>query len=625
MLDQLRQRNVHRVALAYLAGAWLIIQIVDTLTPEILPAIVFRATVTIAAVGFVPALILSWVFEWTPEGLKREGLASTGMLARDSRWLDRVIMITLVIAVSYFAVDKFVFDPVRDRKEIAVATAEAVEDALTGRLLQKYADRSILVLPFLNISSDPDQEYFADGVSEELLNLLARIEELRVISRSTSWTFKGKDIDVARIRDRLGVSHILEGSVRKSGNQIRITAQLIDASTDRHLWSATYDRMLDDIFAIQDEISARVVDRLKIELLAAPPTAENINPMAYDLYLRGRHLTHTVDRTDGEKVKVAFDEAVELLSLAVELAPDYVPAVWELARVTRASAALDSLDARAKKEERVRALVDRLVELAPDSSYANGFLAARAEREGDLQAAALYRERAVIGAVDSNRYVQLGATARFLYDLGRVDEAAMLALYIVNHDPAGAPHVMLLARIFRQTDRHRELADHLESLLEWWEGTPLIHWHLGVAWLVASEPGKALEWFKKSSSYNRPLGRLLALHDLGRDEEFDAEFAAMLEDPDQHPEAIARIAAWTGRHDLAFEYLERAVKREGPWFVRPIKSEDDLYGPIMADPRWRDFLDRYDKSSEVDRSNIRFNPKLPAEVVAALAAKRQAR
>ena len=621
MLHQLRQRNVHRVALAYLAGAWLIIQVVDTLTPAFLPSVIFRATVAIAAIGFVPALILSWIFEWTPEGIRREAAATPESLVRDSRWLDRVIMVTLVVAVAYFAVDKFIIDPVRDQTEIDAATSAAVEDALAGRLLQRYADRSILVLPFLNISSDPDQDYFADGISEELLNLLARIEELRVISRSTSWTFKGKDIDVARIRENLDVSHILEGSVRKSGNQIRITAQLIDARTDRHLWSETYDRILDDIFAIQDEISAKVVDRLKIELLAGPPTAEGINPVAYDLYLQGRYITHTVDRTD-DRTRWMLDEAVELLSRAVEKEPDYVPAIWELARAIRASSAWDSSDVRAAKETRVRSLVDRLVSLAPDSSYANGFLAGIAEREGDLQAAALYMERALIGAVDSNLYIQLGITARFLYDLGRVDEATMLARYVMNRDPAGSGHVMLLARIFRQTGRHRELAEYLEDLLESWDGTPLIYWHLGVAWLVAGEPDKALDCFKKTSPYNRTIGRLLALHDLGRNADFDVEFADMLDDPEQHPEAIARVASWTGRHDLAFEYLERAVEREGAAFVRPIKLEDDLYGPIMADPRWQAFLKRYDSSTEVDRSHIRFNPKLPAEVVDALAANR---
>jgi TolB-like protein len=619
MFDQLRQRNVHRVALAYLAGAWLLIQVVDTLTPEILPPVLFRATVVIVAIGFLPAVILSWIFEWTPQGIKRDGAATPESPVADSRWLDRAIMLTLLTAVAYFAVDKFVFDPLRDQEEIEAASAEAVADALTGSLLQKYADRSILVLPFLNISADANQDYFADGISEELLNLLARIEELRVISRSTSWTFKGKEIDVAEIRDKLDVSHILEGSVRKYGNQIRVTAQLIDARADRHLWSETYDRTLEDVFAIQDEISASVVDQLKIELLAGPPTADDIDPVAYDLYLQGRHYLHTRDQTE-ESAKAMVDMAIERLSRAVELAPDYVPAIWELTRATNANWFWGNAEERALNEARVRSLVDRLVQLAPDSSYANGWLGHFARRDGDLQAAALYRERAVAAAVDSNLYTQLGVAAGFLFELGRTDEAAMLARYVVNRDPAGTGGIRLLSSIYRQTGRHRELAEELEKLLEWWEGTPTIYWSLGVAWLVAGEPAKAIVYFKKSSPYNRKLGRLLALHDLGRREEFDLEFAEMLADPDQFPEVIARVASWTGRHDLAFEYLQRTVDIEGPSIIRAAKAETDLYGPIMTDPRWQVLLDRYDMAGEEDLSHIRFNPKLPEEVVDALAA-----
>jgi TolB-like protein len=616
MFEQLRQRNVHRVALAYLAGAWLLIQVVETLTPDILPGIVFRISVIAAAIGFVPALVLAWVFEWTPEGLKRERAVPAGTPGPESRSLDRAIMVTLAIAVVYFAVDKFVVDPVRDREQIAAATTDAIEEALAGRLLATYANRSVIVLPFLNMSSDQEQEYFADGISEELLNLLAKIEELRIISRSTSWTFKGKDVDVAAIREKLDVSHILEGSIRKAGNKVRITAQLIDARTNSHLWSETYDRPLDDIFAIQDEISAEVVDQLKLKLLAGPPNAEEIDPVAYDLYLRGKHLVHTVRKEE------SFEEAIELLSRAVELAPDYVPAIWELARAILNTTGRGSPEEEAIKEARMRSLVDRMVELAPDSSYANGWLGHFAEREGDLQTAALYRERAVAGGTDSNLYLQQAIAARWLLMLGRPDEAAALAFYAVNRDPACSGCVNVLASTFRLAGRHREAAAVLEKQLEWRGGDPYLYWSLGVAWLVAGEPGESLEYFEQAPPGNREMGRMMAFHDLGRHDEFEAEFSKLLSDPEteKHPEGVARIAAWTGQNDLAFEYLERTIDREGPNFVQDIKRGADLYEPITSDPRWQAFLDRYDTVKEVDLSHIRFNPKLPAEVVEALAA-----
>ena len=189
MLDELRRRNVHRVAIAYLATAWLLVQVVETLTPDFLPAFVFRTTVIIFAIGFVPALILAWKFEWTPEGLQRDRDVSAETPRSESRLFDQAITLVLILAVAYFAVDKFVFDPVRDEADIAAATEEARKRALSGAFLDEFRDRSILVLPLLNMSSDPEQESFADGMSEELLNVLARIEELRVISRSTSWTF----------------------------------------------------------------------------------------------------------------------------------------------------------------------------------------------------------------------------------------------------------------------------------------------------------------------------------------------------------------------------------------------------------------------------------------------------
>jgi TolB-like protein/Flp pilus assembly protein TadD len=609
MLEQLRQRNVHRVALAYLAGAWLLIQVVETLTPDILPAIVLRVVVMAAAIGFLPALILAWVFEWTPEGIQREREMPAGAPPPESRRFDRTIIVTLVLAVGYFAVDKFILDPVRDAEKIEAATAEALQDRLASELLEKYAGRSLIVLPFINMSADPEQEYFADGIAEELLNQLAKIEELRVISRSTSWTFKGKEVDVAGIRDRLNVSHILEGSVRKSGNRVRVTAQLIDARSNSHLWSEVYDRTLDDIFAIQDEVSAEVVDQLKLELLAGPPTAEQIDPVAYDLYLRGRYLTHTV----GE-----FDEAVDLLSRAVELAPDYVPAIWELARATSNTTINQEPTEHKATMARVRELVDRLVELAPESSYANGWLYWFANREGDLQAAALYLERAVAGATDSNLYLQQAFAAQFLFRLGRREEAAALVRYVVDRDPTCSICVFMLASIHRQAGKHREAAAELEQLLAWRGPEGVILWNLGVAWLVAGDPAKALAYFERSS-VNRDIGRMLALHDLGREAEFAAEFSQLIADPDTHPESVARIAAWTRQNDLAFDYLERTIAIEGTQVIAALKRSGDLYGPIKSDPRWQAFLDRYDTETEESLSRIRFNPKLPAEVVQVLA------
>ena len=178
------------------------------------------------------------------------------------------------------------------------------------------------------MSSDPEQEYFSDGISEELLNLLAKNPELKVISRSSAFTFKGKDIDIPTVAERLGVAHVLEGSVRKSGNTVRITAQLIDAETDTHLWSETYDRQLTDIFAIQDEIAGEVVEALNLTLFGTPATKKEPNLDAYALYLQGRHLAETSARSQKD-----LEQAQAMLKQALALDPNYADAWIELADV----------------------------------------------------------------------------------------------------------------------------------------------------------------------------------------------------------------------------------------------------------------------------------------------------
>ncbi len=247
-----------------------------------------RAVIIALLIGFVPAMVLAWAFELTPEGVKREqDLDHRSALAqRTNRLLDRLIMLLLALALAYFALDKFVFDPARDTAREQVVARQARSEAL----VESYGENSIVVLPFVNMSDDPDNEYFADGISEELLNLLANVPELRVISRSSAFAFKGKDLKIGEIAEQLNVAHVLEGSVRKSGDRVRITAQLVDARSDTHLWSATYDRGFDDIFAIQDEIATEVVRHLKITLLGEAPRVPETDPEAYALYLRAGQL-----------------------------------------------------------------------------------------------------------------------------------------------------------------------------------------------------------------------------------------------------------------------------------------------------------------------------------------------
>ena len=325
--DELKRRNVLRVAGLYVVGAWLIVQVADTVLPMFdATAGLPRVIVIVLAIGFIPALVFAWAFEITPEGLRREKDVdrAESITPHTGKKLDRLIMVVLALALGYFAFDKFVLSPQREAEQVSTARKEGRTEAL----VESYGEKSIAVLPFVNMSSDPDQEYFSDGISEELLNLLAKVPQLRVISRSSAFSYKGKDVKLAQVAEELNVAHILEGSVRKAGNNVRITAQLIEARSDTHLWSETYDRSLDNIFAVQDEIAGAVVAQLKLKLLGAVPTAKTTDPKAYALYLQARQLHH-------QYTPEGFQQSIALYRQALAIDPNYAAAWIGLARAYR--------------------------------------------------------------------------------------------------------------------------------------------------------------------------------------------------------------------------------------------------------------------------------------------------
>lgn len=271
LFTELKRRNVFRVALAYVVVAWLLMQVGDTLAPALLlPEWTTRFLAFLLLLGFPMAVFAAWAFELTPDGIKPETSDKRDNLSAppSRRKIDLLIIALLAVAVGYFAWDKFA---VRE---------EALTEAALAATEPTSEHRSIAVLPFVNMSGDIEQEYFSDGLSEEILNLLAKIPQLGVTSRSSAFSFKGKDYTISDVAEQLGVKHVLEGSVRRSGDQIRITAQLIDASTDKHLWSDTWDRAFQDVFVIQDEIAAAVATALKIQLVDELPHSFVTDPRA---------------------------------------------------------------------------------------------------------------------------------------------------------------------------------------------------------------------------------------------------------------------------------------------------------------------------------------------------------
>lgn len=265
LLAELKRRNVIRMAGLYLVGAWLLVQVAGTVLPMFgAPDWIGRSVVLLLALGLVPALVFAWVFELTPEGIKRDAEVDPrqSIAPQTAQRMNQAIFALLLLALGYFGLDKFVLAP---RREAALVARSSVHSA-TGAVAAKHSPRSIAVLPFVNMSADPDNVYFSDGLSEEILNSLARIDGMQVVGRTSSFQFKGKNEDLRVIGEKLGVAQVLEGSVRREGDKARITAQLIRASDGIHLWSQTYDRTLKDTLAVQLDIAEQVAGVLNVVL-----------------------------------------------------------------------------------------------------------------------------------------------------------------------------------------------------------------------------------------------------------------------------------------------------------------------------------------------------------------------
>src|SRR5436190_1925753 len=372
---ELKRRNVIRMAGLYLVGAWLVVQVAGTVlpmfgAPEWLP----RTIVVLVAIGFVPAVIFSWVFELTPEGLKRdEDVAREHSIApQTGRRMDRMIIVVLVLALGYFAFDKFALAP---RREAALLAKAQPHTAIVPNDYKSIPNaKSIAVLAFENLSSDKENAYFTDGVQDEILTDLSRIADLKVISHTSVMQYKtGAQRNLREVAQQLGVVNVVEGSVQRSGNRVRVNAQLIDASNDTHRWAQTYDRDLADVFAIQSEIAKAIADQLQAKLspsekkaIEQPPTTDLA---AFDLYSRAK----TILVTRGQSASSEQDarEAIELLDQAVKRDPSFFDAYCQLAFAHGSVYAVRNSDHTPARLAKAEAAVQAATRLRPDAGEAH--------------------------------------------------------------------------------------------------------------------------------------------------------------------------------------------------------------------------------------------------------------
>ena len=609
LITELKRRNVFRAGAAYVAVAWVLMQVAEVSFPAFgLSDSALRFLIIALAVGFVPAVALAWVFELTPEGVKRDrDVDPEGTLAkRTNHLVDRLIILALAIGVAYFAADKFLLDPARDKAKIEEAFEQArtdAQEAVPGR-------QSIVVLPFSNLSGDPGQEFFADGMAEEILNLLARIPELRVISRTSAFAFKGKDVGLAEIAEQLDVSHVLEGSVRMSGDRLRISTQLIDASNDSHLWSENYDRSLDDIFDVQDDIAARVVERLRTELLGELPKARRVDPQAYVMVMQARRLL------EGHQEE---GRVHELLQQALEIDPDYAHAwtvmSWLYFRCSRqlwrdGNEFCESITIK-EASRRSDETLQKVLKIDPDNATAIAYAAfATGFEEGRFADAAPELERAL--RLDPTKTDVLRPSIIFARAIGRPEVAVRIAEYTLARDPLCGTCAYYMAKALLQLDRFDDAENAIRNLI----GPGNSAWDtLASILLLRGDPKAALEILASLPEQDRQHPfllhtRAIVLHTLGRHEDSRAALEALEKGwAEQFPDRIADVYAWIGDFDEAFKWRS-ASEGENSKGMQDFDWNSPYLETLLSTPRGQELLRGYGVADD-QLEQIQFDVRLP--------------
>lgn len=552
LIAELKRRKVFKVGVAYLVVAWLLIQVVATLAPQMhLPDWVPSTITLLLLVGFPIALVMAWFFDVTPVGVVR--------------------------------------DPV-DAAPVAQVAAPPRE--------------SIAVLPFADMSQARDQEFFSDGLSEELINLLAKIPGLHVAGRTSSFSFKGKDALTMEVGKTLNVAHVLEGSVRKFGDHLRITAQLINVADDFHLWSETYDRQLTDIFEIQDEIASAVVDALKLKLLPGQLPSTNSHhtpdPDAYSQFLLGRHY---LNRGTPE----GFKHAVEAYMNATRLEPEYAMAYAGLALAQYAAAGYsDDPSGIAPGQQLAMEAAENAVAKdpgLPDAYAARGYL--RGCYRWDWSGAQSDFTKALdLNPGDETTYERY---ARLLASLGRLPEAIAAAHKPIEFDPLSARAWYVLGRF---EAAHGDLVQARQSLNRALALAPEHAYaplDLGVVSLLEGNPTAALaEFLRVPIEPFRLTGVAMAEHDLGHAPASQEALNRLVAGhADGYAYQIAEAYAWRGEADHAFFWLDRACAQRDAGLQR--LKYDPALRALRDQPAYQTLLDKVGLSVIPNLVEIRAN------------------
>ena len=549
LIAKLRERNVPQYVLLYSGFVWGFIQMVDFMSEKFDWPVSLVKVLTIVGFSSIPSALIFYYYIAQPNSLKKQAPFYIGNL---------IIIIFLIIYTSPFAWK------VSDVK------------------IDFSTEQSIAVLPFVNMSNDPEQEYFSDGLSEELLTLLSKIPELKVIGRTSSFSFKGKNEDLRIIGEKLGVANILEGSVRKEGNKIRVTAQLIRTADGFHLWSEKYDRDLEGIFKLQDEIAQAVVNQLQLKLLAVPKSAaSSTNIEVHNLILQGNYFNDKLDKVNMDKALDLYFQALAIDSLDakvwVAIARNYSRQVWQ------------NYIEQNDGSEKTRKAIEKAIALDDNSAQSHMVMAGyKLYHSFDWQGAEAALQKALsLEPGNPDIFNGLGDIRSLV---GRWKEAEQLYNKSILLNPLKPLYYMNLGNCQSYLGRSDDAIKSFKKVLEIDPGFQRAHLYLGINYLLLGKPDLALrEMQKENMEIFKKFGLALAFHALNRKKEADEtleEFTDKYQNNWSY--LLAQIHAFRGEKEEAFTWLETAYNKKDNWLFW-LKG-DPLLKNIMSDPRYTNFL-----------------------------------
>jgi adenylate cyclase len=568
LFAELKRRNVYKVAVAYAVVGWLLVQVTTQVFPIFeIPNWALRLIVLAIIIGFPIALVIAWAFELTPEGIKHteDVDLSDKRVLKNRTWIY-ITLLAAALSIALFFVGRL--------------SAPSSGASPTGP-----PEKSIAVLPFVDMSQAKDQEYFCDGISEEILDALAKMDGLRVVARTSSFSFKGKNADVAEVANKLNVENVLEGSLRREGNRIRITAQLINARDGFHLWSDTYERELKDVFAVQDEITRSIVDALKVKLAVAPPTRIRQNTEAYDLYLQGLYLSNKSEEENLRKSVTFFQRALDkdpnfarawigIAKAWIWLADAYVRPLEAYSKVKEAASkalALDERNAEAhcylgetkrildrnfsgEEEELKRAL-----EIDPNSADAHMFMSFLKCAQGELEEA-----------------------------VQEVEEAERL-------DPLSPPICFVAVAWYLAADRVEDAINAGQRSVQLDPTYVYFDPPLANAYSAKGDFNEAVALYEKgqAATHIPSVGLAITYAKMRRREDALRILDQLIEKSRQQyvaADSIAVVYVGLGEKDEAFRWLERAFEEHSGGFYSFMFRPE--FRPLRSDPRFADLLGR---------------------------------